>query len=365
MLGRDDMRRPTPHVMSGLVLLLAAGCSSGTPAGDRPSDGESIRAQGDAVAKIPEVVAAEPSGASSSARPTSYAYVSETKRVVLFDQARRRVAPDLELEAEPREIAAGKGTLVLAFAPGDVAVFDIGTRRQIGRANLAALKDRALGGDVILDEVQVAPDGTVWLAGRIADKASGDYRSFVQEREGRDLSLLSEQILPLSLGVVQDLTLDSAGLIRLLLSDGRVYDVQTEKTLGPDAGEHAQVLRYGPGGERWIGSGDSRPGILTPNNTFVPVAAGRVPDIVPVKAGLAAVLVTDPPQVWLMSSAGQVLTRTDVDDYPYAGALVGDRLHIGSVNADSLQILDPTSGALQQRLELGYRVLAVGMLRNG
>lgn len=97
----------------------------------------------------------------------------------------------------------------------------------------------------------------------------------------------------------------------------------------------------------------------------MPLAAGRVTDIVPVKAGVAAILVSEPPQVWLMSSAGKVLTSTDVDDYPYAGALVGDRLHVGSVNADSLQVLDATSGALQQRLRLGQGVVAVGMLRNG
>lgn len=360
------MRRVRPQVLSGLALLLVAACSSGTPAGGRSSsDGGTVRGQGDAVAEVPEVVADDPVSAGSSARATSYAYVSESNRVVFFDQARRRVAPDLELAAVPQELAAGKGTLVLAFGSGDLAVIDIDTRRQVARVSLAPLKERALGGDVILDEVQVAPDGVVWLAGRIADKASGDYRSFVQERKGQDLSLLREQILPLSLGVVQDLAVEPAGSIRLLLSDGGVYDVEAGKALGPGAGEDSQVLRYGPGGERWIGSGDSRPGILTPKGALVPLAAGRVTDVVPVKAGLAAILVSQPPQVWLVSSAGDVLSRTDVDDYPYAGALVGDRLHIGSANGQWLQVLDATSGAVQQRLRLGQGVVAVGTLRSG
>ena len=359
------MRAARPYLLSGVALLLAAACSSGAPVAGAPSDVGTIRAQGDAVAEVPEVVVADPPSRGSSGRPTSYAYVTESNRLVLLDHARRRVAPDLELAAVPQEIAAGKGTLVLAFASGDLALIDVGTRRQVGRASLTELKDLALGGDVILDEVQVAPNGIVWLAGRIADKATGDYRSFLQERDEQDLSLLRERILPPSLGVVQDLALEPTGSMRLLLSDGRVYDPRTDKTMGVGAGEDSQVLRYGPEGDRWVGSGGARPGILTPQDAFVPIASGRVTGVVPVTAGLAAVLVSQPPQVWLVSSAGKVLTRTDVDDYPYAGALVGDRLHVGSVNGDWLQVLHPTSGAAQQRLKLGQGIVAVGRLRSG
>lgn len=356
------MRRARAHVLGGAALLLAAACSPGTTAGDQPTTVETARGQANAVAQVPAVVAAEPSGAGSSARANSYAYVSESNRIVLFDQSRNRVAPDIELEAVPQHMAAGDGTLVLAFASGDLAAIEVITRRQTARASQAELRGRALGGDLILDEVQVLRTGVVVLAGRISDKASSDYRSFLQERDGQTLSLLREQVLPLSAGVVQDLTVEPTGSVRLLLSDGSVYDPAGGKVLEAGAGEHGQVLRHGPGTQRWIGGGDGRPGVLTPQDVFVPVT-GRAADVVPIGPDLAAVLISQPPQVWLVTSAGEVLARTDVDDYPSSGAVVGNRLHVGSVNGDQLQVLDPASGAVQQRLRLGQGVLSVGTLR--
>lgn len=351
-------------LLGGAALVLAA-CSTATPPPNAPRGDGEIRSQGNAVADIPEVVAAAPPAPGAAAQPVAYAYVSESNRILLFDEARQRLAPDVELRGVPQEIAAGRdGTLVLGFASGDVALIDAVTRGQVGRASLAPLRDRALGGDISLDEVLVDGDGIVLLVGRIADKESGEYRSFVQERDGRDLSLLREEVLPPSLGVVQDATADPAGAVRFLLSDGRIHDWRTGAVTDPGAGPDGQVLRYGPAGDRWIGSGNARPGVLTPQDVFVSLAAGRVSDIVPLRQGAAAVLVSQPPQVWLVSSSGEVSSRIDTDDYPYAGALVGGRLLVGSANGDRLQVLNPASGAIEQQLPFGQGMVAVGTLRN-
>lgn len=350
-------------LLGGTAVVLAA-CSTATPSPTGLAGDGGVRSQGDAVAEVPAVVAAGPTADGRAVPPVSYAYVSESNRILLFDQTSQRLTPDVELDAVPQEIAAGKaGTLVLGFASGDVAVIDAVTRRQVSRASLASLRERALGGDISLDEVLVDAVGTVVLVGRIADEEAGQYRSFVQERDGHDLSLLREEVLPPSLGVVQDVAAGPAGAVRFLLSDGRVYDRRTDASTDPGAGPDGQVLRYGPAGERWIGSGDAKPGVLTPQDVFVPIAAGRVSDIVPLRQGAAAVLVSQPPQVWLVASSGEVLSRTDTDDYPYAGALVGERLHIGSANGDRLQLLNPTSGAIQQQLPLGQGIVAIGTLR--
>lgn len=349
-------------LLIGTAILLAA-CSTGPTPPNKPSGGRNeIRSPADAVAEVPEVVVGGPSGAGQPARPASYAYVSESNSIVLFDPAGSRLAPDVELDAVPQEIGAGNGTLVLGFASGELAAVDVVTRRQVARASLSALRGRALGGDISLDEVLVGDDGVVVLAGRIADKETGGYRSFVQERDGRDLSLLREEVLPPALGVVQDLAAGPAGAVRFLLSDGRVYDRHTGISTDTGAGPDGQVLRYGPTGGRWVGSGDARPGVLTPDDVFVPLAAGRVSDIVPVRPGVAAVLVSQPPQVWLVSSTGDVLSRTDTDDYPYAGALVDGRLHVGSANGTRLQVLNPSSGAVERHIELGQGIVSLGAL---
>lgn len=349
-------------LLTGAAFLLAA-CSTSTPRTDQPPADADTRSRADAVAEVPDVVVGGPSTTGRLARPASYAYVSESNSIVLFDPAGGRVGPDVELDAVPQEIAAGNGTLVLGFASGELAAVDVVTRRQVARASLAALRERALGGDISLDEVLVDDDGGVVLAGRIADKETGGYRSFVQERDGRDLSLLREEVFPSVLGVVQDLVAGPAGAVRFLLSDGRVYDHRTGISTDAGAGPDGQVLRYGPTGERWIGSGDARPGVLTPDDVFVPLAAGRVTDIVPTAPGTAAVLVSQPPQVWLVSSTGDVLSRTDTDDYPYAGAFVAGRLHVGSANGTRLQMLNPTSGAVERQVQLGQGIVSLGALR--
>lgn len=351
------------------VLVLAVGCSApASPPASAPPDESrtgTVKGRGSAVATVPEIVAPATQGPASSIRPASYAYVSDTNRLLFFDKDRRQLAPDVELAAVPQEIAAAEGRLILAFPTGDLALIDVVTRRQTARASLAALRARALGGDLILDEALFVADEVLLVAGRIADKATGSYRSFVQERSARDLSLLREQVLPHSLGVVQDVAVQQADAVRLLLSDGSIYDPRAGKIVEGGGDEDSQVLRYGPAGERWIGSGDGRPGLLTPDNEFVPLAAGRVTDVVPLSSQLAAVLVSQPPQVWLVSSSGDVTTKVDVDDYPYAGALVGDKVYVGSTNGDALQVLNLASGAVEQRLVLGVGIVRLGALRAG
>lgn len=353
------------------TVVLAAGCvgpeapaapAPPAAAGASTTGTQVARGQGNAVAEVPEVVAPRPGSSGSAIRPASYAYVSETQRLVFFDQAVRQLAPDVRLSAAPRQVKLVGDVLVLGFPSGNLAVVDIRRREQTARASLAKLRAKALGGDLILDEVRQLPNGNILVAGRIADPETEEYRSFLQERRLSDLALRREEILSPSLGVVQDVAFDDAGATMLLLSSGGVYDLSKRKMREAGAGPSGQVLRYGLDGERWIGSAGERPGVLTPSGNFVPLAGGRVPEIVPLANGTAAALVAEPPQVWVIAPDGAVLSKIDVDDYPYAAALVGERLHVGSVNSDALQIVNLESDRVERRLRLSQGVINVGAL---
>lgn len=348
-------------------LALAAGCSSSAakPTVNPTSTGlatdrQVANAQGGAVAEVPQVVAPGTGSSASAGQAASYAYVSETNRLVFLDQANRQLAPHVQLSAVPHEIAVAGDKLIVGFASGDLAIVDVVMRRQVARASLSGLRAKALGGDVILDELRVSPAGVLIVAGRIADRETTDYRSFIQERDSGDLVLKRQEILPLRLGVIQDLAFDETGAAILLLSDGGIYDLHKRQTVDAGAGASGQVLRYGRTGGRWIGSGGTRPGVLTPTADFIPLAAGRVTEIVPVAADRAAVLTSQPAQVLLVSADGVVLSKIDVDDYPTAAAIFGERLHVGSADGDTLQIVNLKTSRVERRLLLGQGIVSVG-----
>jgi hypothetical protein len=362
-----DHRRGRVAALAALAL--AAGCTAPTTSSASRTETNSATAadtelpataRGGARAEVPEIVAPVPGSSVSATRPTSWAYVSETNRIVFFDHASRQLAPDVRLSAVPHEIAVVGQNLILGFATGDLAVVDGETRQQTARISLDSLRARAVGGDVILDEVRALPDGDILVAGRLADPETAAYRSFIQERRLVDLALKREELLSPKLGVIQDVAIDAAGSITLLLSDGGLYDLRTRKLLDAEADTAAQLLRYGHDSERWIGNGGVRPGLLTPSGAFVPLAAGRVTDIIPLTQHTAAALTSQPPQVWVVARTGEVLSKIDVDDYPYAGALVGESLQVGSVNGDALQILNWRTGRVEHRLRLGQGIVRLG-----
>ena len=271
------------------------------------------------------------------------------------------VLPNLRLESIPNEIVSDEGVLVIGFPTGDLATIDVKSREQKARSAFSDLRAQDAGGDLILDELVRLSPGVVLVAGRLADSNSGVDRSFFESRNSSDLSVRDRHVLDPGLGVVQDLALAGPGAARALLSDGRLYDVTSRAvTKDRSAGEHSQVLRYGADGRAWIGSGGSTPGVRTPTGAFVPLTAGRVTDIVPVDVDHAAVFVSQPAQAWLVHATGEIQARIPVDDYPYAAALVGDLLLVGSVNSSDLQALSPDLTAVRRRAPVGQGVVRVG-----
>lgn len=298
----------------------------------------------------PSVV--RPTRQPSLGRPRAFVYVQDVNRVIFFGARLTRQVPDLQLAGPPPSaIAAAGGSMAVGYDSGDLAVVDIRNRAQTARASLAELKQRAFNGDLILDELSVVTPTTLVVAGRFADARYG-YRGFLSFRRMTDLSVIREEVLPPALGVIQDLAVTGAA-VRLLLGDGRIYDVGTRRVANPGVGSAAQELRYGPGGAQWIGSGGARPGLLTPAGVFVPLAAGAVTDIVPVTKDVAVALTTDPPQVWMVTRSGRVQTRTSVDTFPYDGELVDAQLYILSTQGRFLQVLDARDLRLTQRVRVG------------
>jgi hypothetical protein len=252
---------------------------------------------------------------------------------------------------------------VVAFQSGDLVTVDLRTGRQIARASLTELRGAAANGDLILDELVVVRPGVLLSAGRLADAATGTYRGFVEYRATSTLRSMSRTVLPTDLGVIQDLALASLNQPVALLSDGRLYDLTDGRVTGEaDAGSDAQELRYGPGGARWIASGNQRSGVQTPSGTFVrtPGSQERVTDIVPLGDGRAAALLSKPSEVWILTSSGEITGRVPVDDYPSAGLLVGSEVWVGSVNNPDLQVIDPDQLVVARRMKLGQGVITLG-----
>jgi hypothetical protein len=362
-------QRAPVRVAGGLVALILSltGCTQAPDeraAQPVPELAESARGDASASRTVEdEVIESDGGGGASWAQARAFAYVSESNSVVLFGGQGQQLDVPLRLKAPPTELAADAHLLVVGFPTGDLATIDLRTGRQIARASSAELRGAAVGGDLILDELLVVRPGVLLSAGRVADAATGTYRSFVEYRATSTLRSASRTVLAADLGVIQDIALPTLDQPVALLSDGRLYDLKVARATGnPGLGSDAQVLRYGPGGVPWIASGDSRPGVLTPSGAFVrtPGDRGRVTDIVPLPDGRAAALLSQPSQVWILTSSGEVTKRIPVDDYPYAGLLVGSEVWVGSVNNPDLQVIEPDQAIVVRRLKLGQGVVRLG-----
>ncbi len=303
---------------------------------------------------VPPTAFGAPGGGGIRGEVAAVAYTEGRNELVLLDAIGAPTGQRFTLPANPVDVVGAGSLVAVGFPSGDLAVLNIGSGRQVARATVESVRLPQPPIQVIVDQL-LATATRVFVAGRFTTAEGRDYEGFVEERNIGDLAYVKTHLI--KDGVVQDLEADAQGRVVTLLDDGRVYQLGEPTAEASGAGARAVFLAVGPGSQRWIVTGGDTPSVRTPSGgqLALPPKSGPA-GIVVTPSGAAVVLLGDANAVWIVQRDGTVTGKTEVDNLPYAVALVKRRVLVGQANGNSLVTLDAMTGQRVAEHQVGRAV---------